>query len=118
MAAVHSGDGRWEGSFPMRVFAEAAEDGSLAVARLEIEAPYATQIEADAFAKHYGLSGVDLGGFDAGILSFGATFEVDGESTAVDGHFEVLGVESHDCAPDANGCSGDEYTSLEVGSWG
>ncbi len=118
MAAVHSGDGRWKGSLPMRAFAEAAEDGGLGGVRLEIEAPYATQIEADAFAEHYGLSGVDLAGFDAGILSFGATFEVEGEEIAVDGHFEVLGVESHDCAPDANGCSGDEYTSLEVGSWG
>lgn len=117
-AAVISGDGRWKGSLPMRVLAEAADDGTLGVARLEIEAPYATQIDAAAFAEHYGLGGVDLTGFDAGILSFGATFEPDGESIAVEGFFEVLGVESHDCAPDANGCSGDEYTSLEVGSWG
>jgi len=118
IAAVISGDGRWKGSLPMRVLAVAADDGTLAVVRLEIEAPYATQIDAAAFAEHYGLSDVDLTGFDAGILSFGATFEPDGESIAVDGYFEVLGVESHDCAPDANGCSGDEYTSLEVGSWG
>jgi len=118
MAALTSGDGRWNGVFPMSVLAEAADDGTLAVTILEIEASYATQIDTAAFAEHYGLNGVDLTGFDAVILSFGATFEPDGEAIAVDGHFEVLGVEFHDCNPDANGCSGDKYTSLESGNWG
>jgi len=117
-ASITSGDKRWDGSFPMQIWGTPNDDGTLGSARIEIEAPYAAQIDAEKFAEHYGLWDVDLAGYDAGILSFSAEFEVDGDSTVAAGTFEVLGVHSHECPPDANGCAGDDYVSIESGSWG
>ncbi|MCA9660974.1 MAG: hypothetical protein KC486_21715 [Myxococcales bacterium] len=117
LTKVSSADGRWEGAFPMEVRAEVLGDGSMGMIRAEIPAPYAAQIDADAFAEHYGIADVDLAGFDRGILSFSADIDFSGEPE-VDGSFEILGVVAHTCPPDANGCEGDSYTTLEEGSWG
>jgi hypothetical protein len=117
LTKVSSADGRWEGAFPMEVRAEVLDDGTMGPLRAEIPAPYATQIDADAFAEHYGIADVDLAGFDRGVLSFSADIDFSGEPK-VDGSLEILGVVAHSCPPDAGACEGDNYTTLEEGSWG
>ena len=46
----------------------------------------------------------------------GAFTPVDGGASA-SGKLEVLGVIGHSCPPDANGCEGNTYESLETASW-
>ncbi|MEZ4383758.1 MAG: hypothetical protein R3A79_20670 [Nannocystaceae bacterium] len=117
LAKVSSGDGRWDGAFAMEIRAEVLPDGGMGALRVEIPAPYAAQFEPEAFAAHYGLADVDLAGFDRGLLSFAADIDFSGE-LAIDGSFEIVGVVAHDCSPDALACEGDQYTTLEEGSWG
>ncbi|MCB9703762.1 MAG: hypothetical protein H6711_17835 [Myxococcales bacterium] len=118
MAKVGSGDGRWSGSFPVRVDGRPGADGSLESASVYIEAAYANKVAVADFEATYGLVGVDFTGFDAAILSFGGEVTPVGEGATLSGEYEVVGVVSNTCPPDANGCAGDDTTTLEIGPWG
>jgi len=116
-ATVLSGDGRWSGSFPVQVTGEVGEGGALAGVRFYREAPYAATVPAADFLASFGLGGVDLAGYDAATIDFNGAFTpVDGGASA-SGKLEVLGVIGHSCPPDANGCEGNTYESLETASW-
>ncbi len=117
-ATVESDDGRWLGSFPVEVYGAPEADGSLASARLQIPAPYANSVPVDDFVTIYGLQGVKVTGFDRLILDFAGEFVLAPDGPVVTGRVELLGVVSHACPPDANGCPGDDYTDLEAGVWG
>lgn len=116
-ATVLSGDGRWSGSFPVQITGEVGEGGSLGGVRVFREAPYAATVPAADFLTSFGLQGVDLAGYDAATIDFGGAFSpVEGGASA-SGKVEVLGVIEHSCPPDANGCEGNTYESLETAEW-
>ena len=113
-AAVVTADGRWMGAFAVEVYGEVGPEGELARASFSRYAPYAATVPAADFEATFGLSGVDLAGFDEGTIDFAGSFE----GGAATGRLEVLGVKLHSCPPDANGCAGNDYVSLEAASWG
>lgn len=115
---VASGDGRWMGSFPVEVTAQPDADGGLASVFVGIPAAYANSVPAADFAEIFGLDHPALAEYDRGIFDFGGRFMPVAGGASVDGTLKIVGVTSMPCAPDANGCAGDDYTDLESAVWG
>ena len=113
-ASVVTEDGRWMGAFAVDVTGEVGPEGELARAYFSRYAPYGSTVPAADFEATFGLQGVDLSGFDEGTIDFSGSFE----GGAASGRLEVLGVKLHSCPPDANGCAGNDYVSIEAASWG
>lgn len=107
---VHLGliseDGRLEGSFVVEVIAS-PEGGALGGIRFVRQAYLADGVSAADFEAVFGISGVDLSGYDGGTVQLG------GEVTdgALHGELKVLGLTQPDCSAPSESESGDEGSS-------
>lgn len=114
-AAVQTEDGRWNGSFAVEVVAQPAGDGSLAAVRVAIPTPFVATVPAAEFLAAFGLSGVDLTGYDEGSLDFTGDFQPGGGAT---GQVTVLGVKNPMCSNEPGApCEGNDYTEIEMATW-
>lgn len=126
MAHTTTTDGRIDSTLEVDLFGQLGDSGELSTVELIFNEYMVRDVPIAEFETQFGITGVDLTGYDSATISFTSTYDVAG-STDVTGALEVIGIqppapvepppESSSSGGSAPGSPGSSITVLDSATW-